>query len=66
MMRQESDCLILSGLHRVFDPSLSVISNSGLLLGVRSKNVDYLTNEDGSVTAFYAEWRYLELCTGYR
>lgn len=36
----------------VFDPSLSVISNSGLLLGVRSKDVDYLTNEDGSVTAF--------------
>lgn len=36
----------------VFAPSLSVISNSGLLLGVRSKDVDYLTNEDGSVTAF--------------
>lgn len=36
----------------VFDPSLSVLSNSGLLLGVRSKDVDYLTNEDGSVTAF--------------
>lgn len=36
----------------VFDPSLSVISNSGLLLGVRSKDVDYLTNEDGSVTVF--------------
>ena len=36
----------------IFDPSLSVISNSGLLLGVRSKDVDYLTNEDGSVTAF--------------
>lgn len=36
----------------VFDPSLSVVSNSGLLLGVRSKDVDYLTNEDGSVTAF--------------
>lgn len=36
----------------IFDPSLSVISNSGLLLGVRSKDVDYLTNEDGSVTVF--------------
>lgn len=36
----------------IFDPSLSVISNSGLLLGVRSKDVDYLTNEDRSVTAF--------------
>lgn len=36
----------------IFDPSLSVISNSGLLLGVRSKDVDYLINEDRSVTAF--------------
>ena len=46
----------------VFDPSLSVISNSGLLLGVRSKDVDYLTNEDGSVTAFTqngALWSYV-------
>lgn len=46
----------------IFDPSLSVISNSGLLLGVRSKDVDYLTNEDGSVTAFTqngALWSYV-------
>ena len=37
---------------QVFAPSRSVISNSGLILGVRSKNVDYMTNEEGSVTAF--------------
>ena len=37
---------------QVFNPSLSVISDSGLLLGVRSKNVDYMTNEEGTVTAF--------------
>mgnify|MGYP004569419103 CR=1 FL=1 len=36
----------------IFDPSLGVISDSGLLLGVRNKNVDYLTNEEGTVTAF--------------
>ena len=36
----------------VFDPGLSVISDDGLLLGIRNKNVNYLTNEDGTVTAF--------------
>lgn len=36
----------------IFDPALSVISDSGLLLGIRNKNVDYLTNEEGTVTAF--------------
>lgn len=36
----------------IFDPALSVISDSGLLLGIRSKDVNYLTNEDGTVTAF--------------
>ena len=37
---------------QVFDPNLSVISDSGLLLGVRDKNVDTMTSEDESVTAF--------------
>ena len=36
----------------IFDPSLSVISDNGLLLGIRDKNVSYLTNEEGTVTAF--------------
>ena len=37
---------------QVFDPQQTVITDDGLLLGVRDKNVTMLSNEDGSVTAF--------------
>ena len=46
---------------QVFDPNLSVISDSGLLLGVRDKNVETLTNEAETVTAFCQDgdlWSY--------
>lgn len=46
---------------QVFDPLQTVITDDGLLLGVRDKNVTMLSNEDGSVTAFTQEgalWTY--------
>ena len=46
---------------QVFDPQQTVITDDGLLLGVRDKNVTMLSNEDGSVTAFTQEgalWTY--------
>ena len=46
---------------QVFDPDLSVISDSGLLLGVRDKNVETMTNEGETVTAFCQDgdlWSY--------
>ena len=36
---------------QIFNPSLSVISDNGLLLGVRDKNVSTLTDEEGTVVA---------------
>lgn len=47
--------------NQVFDPSLPVISKEGLLLGVRSRNVSYMTNEGNSVVAFTQQgdlWSY--------
>ena len=46
---------------QVFNPEASVISDKGLLLGVRDKNVNYMTNEDASVAAFVQQgdlWTY--------
>lgn len=46
---------------QVFDPDLPVISSDGLLLGVRDKNISYMTNEEGSVIAFSQQgdlWSY--------
>lgn len=37
---------------QVFDPEQSVITDDGLDLGVRSKSITNMSNEDGSVTAF--------------
>ena len=48
---------------QVFDPKQSVITDDGLLLGARNKNVTYLTNTEGSVTAFVQEgalWTYTQ------
>ncbi|MDO4307991.1 MAG: hypothetical protein Q4C77_14315 [Eubacteriales bacterium] len=47
--------------NQVFDPDLFVVSNEGLLLGVRDKNVSYMTNEDNSVVVFSQQgdlWSY--------
>ena len=46
---------------KVFDPSAGVVSDDGLLLGVRDKNVSYMVNEDASVAAFVQQgdlWSY--------
>lgn len=46
---------------QIFNPNLPVISDSGLLLGVRSRDVSYMTNEEASVVAFVQEgelWTY--------
>lgn len=46
---------------QIFDPVLPVISDKGLLLGVGDKNIDYMTNKEGTVTAFVQEgelWAY--------
>ena len=47
--------------HQVFDPRQSVITDDGIMLGARDKNVTMLSNEEGSVTAFTQEgalWTY--------
>lgn len=47
--------------NQVFDPNLSVVTSDGLLLGVRDKNVSYMTNEDNSVVVFSQQgdlWSY--------
>lgn len=46
---------------QIFNPNLPVISDSGLLLGVRDRDVSYMTNEEASVVAFVQEgelWTY--------
>ncbi len=37
---------------KVFDPSQTVVSDAGILLGIRDKNVTYSTNNDGTIVAF--------------
>lgn len=47
--------------NQIFDPRQSVITDDGIRLGVRDRNVESMTNEDGSVTAFIQEgalWTY--------
>ena len=46
---------------QIFDPNLPVISDKGLILGVRDKDVSYMSNEEAQVTAFVQEgelWTY--------
>lgn len=46
---------------QIFDPTLPVISDNGLLLGVGSRDAAYMTNQEGTVTAFVQEgelWTY--------
>lgn len=47
--------------HQVFAPHDSTVSDKGLLLGVRDKDVQYMTNKEGSVSAFVQQgdlWSY--------
>lgn len=39
-------------VQQVFDGSLPVVTTEGLLLGIRDRDVTYLTNEDGTIAAF--------------
>lgn len=46
---------------QVFDPSLPVFSDEGVLLGIRNRNVDYMVSENASVIAFAQQgdlWSY--------
>lgn len=46
---------------QVFNPKTSVVSDKGLLLGVRDKNVHYVVNESGTAAAFVQQgdlWSY--------
>jgi hypothetical protein len=46
---------------RVFDSNTAVVSDDGLLLGIRDKNVHYMINEDATVAAFVQQgdlWSY--------
>lgn len=47
--------------NQVFAPHDSTVSDKGLLLGVRDKDVQYMTNKEGSVSAFVQQgdlWSY--------
>ncbi len=47
--------------NQVFDPSLQVVSSDGLLLGVRNRNLSYLSSEENTVVAFVQQgdlWSY--------
>ncbi len=64
-MRYSEDRIRLLDFERsagqIFDPELPVISDEGLLLGIRDRNVNYVTNEDNSQIAFVQEgdlWSY--------
>lgn len=64
-MRYSEDRIRLLDFERsagqIFDPELPVISDEGLLLGVRSRNVNYVANEDHSQIAFVQQgdlWSY--------
>ena len=46
---------------KVFDPSQTVVSDAGLLLGIRNKNVTYASNSDGKIVVFEQDgdlWSY--------
>lgn len=48
-------------VNQIFDPNLPVVSRDGLLLGIRDKNVSYMTNEEAGVVAFTQQgdlWSY--------
>lgn len=46
---------------QIFDPTLPVVSDEGILLGIRDKNVTYMMNDEGTVLAFVQQgdlWSY--------
>lgn len=47
--------------NRVFDPEAAVVTDEGLLLGIRDKAVSYMTNDEGTLIAFVQQgdlWSY--------
>lgn len=48
-------------VNQIFDPQLSVVTDDGLILGIRERDVSYMTNEETSVIAFVQQgdlWSY--------
>ncbi|MCF0133305.1 MAG: hypothetical protein HUJ72_05520 [Blautia sp.] len=48
--------------NQVFDPEADVITEDGLILGIRDKEINYMTNTEGSVIAFVQQgdlWTYV-------
>ncbi len=39
-------------MEQIFDPSKKILSEKGLLLGITSPDVSYLTNKDGTIVSF--------------
>ena len=46
---------------QVFNPKASVVSDKGLLLGVRDKDVHYVVNESGTACSLCAAGGFVEL-----
>ena len=47
--------------NQIFDPETAVFSEDGVILGVRNKDVEYLSNDSGTVVAFTQQgdlWSY--------
>ena len=58
----ESGCWIFQrSANQIFDPETAVFSEDGVILGVRNKDVEYLSNDSGTVVAFTQQgdlWSY--------
>lgn len=66
-MRYDSRVYLLDfqrSTNQVFDPELPVFEDAGLILGVRDKNVEYMTNEDASVVGFVQQGDLWSYCPG--
>lgn len=66
-MRYDSRVYLLDfqrSANQVFDPELPVFSDDGLILGIRDKNVEYMTNADASVVAFVQQGDLWSYCPG--
>ena len=63
-MRYDSRVFLLDfqrSANQVFDPELPMFENDGLILGIRDKNVEYMTNDDASIVVFVQQgdlWSY--------
>lgn len=64
MRYTESRIMLLDferSVNQIFDPNLPVVTDDGLMLGIRERDVSYMANEDASVVAFVQQgdlWSY--------